>query len=197
MSKNIQNIIFATSNQNKIIEVNSQLQLPNINIISLKELDFHEEVPETADTFKGNALQKAKYIHDIFKTNVFAEDTGLEVFSLGMKPGVKTARYAGEQRNNEDNINLLLQNLMNKNDRTAQFKTVIALIYKNQNYFFEGIAKGEIDFKKSGTTGFGYDPIFIPEGFTKSFAHFTKEEKNKISHRGKAVNKLIKFLENL
>lgn len=197
MKDNFKRIIFATSNKNKINEVSNQLSENKIRITSLKELDINEDIPETADSFKGNALQKSKHIYDRFGINVFSEDTGLEVFSLGMTPGVKTARYAGAQRNDNDNMQLLLDNLKDIEDRSAQFKTVVSLIYDDKEYFFEGIVKGKIAMEQSGDKGFGYDPIFIPNGYDKSFAHFTKEEKNKISHRGQAISKLIHFLCNI
>lgn len=190
-------IVFATSNHNKVREVSSQIAFSDFNIISLNDIGFMEDIPETSDTFHGNALQKSKFIYDLFKTDVFSEDTGLEVTSLNMEPGVFTARYAGLQRSDEDNMNKLLENLQNIKDRSAQFRTVISLIYNEKEYFFEGIAKGTIALERSGDGGFGYDPIFIPDGFDKTFAHFTKEEKNQISHRGKAVQKLIDFLNSL
>lgn len=190
-------IIFATSNINKVAEVSLQITLPKIEIISLKELGFREDIPETAPDFKGNALQKAQHIYDIYHTNVFAEDTGLEVNALNMQPGVRTARYAGQDKNDVENMKLLLNNLESISDRSAQFRTVIALIYKGENYFFEGHVKGTIAKEKSGNLGFGYDPIFIPNGYDKTFSHFTKEEKNKISHRGIAVKKLINFLNSI
>ena len=196
MPKKNKNIIFATSNQNKVNEVSKQLTSLNISITSLLDLNFKEEIPETADTFRGNALLKAKFIHNLYHEDVFAEDTGLEVFCLNMEPGVHTARYAGPQRNNNDNMNLLLNNLKDIDDRSAQFRTVISLIFNNEEFFFEGKVQGKIDFVKSGNMGFGYDPIFIPKGFDKSFSHFTKKEKNEISHRGIAVKKLIHFLNS-
>ncbi len=188
-------IVFATNNKNKIIEVQSML--PNsINLLSLFDIGCHEEIPETADTIEGNAILKANYITEKYGYNCFADDTGLEVESLNGAPGVYSARYAGEQKCDDDNMNKLLQNLKDKPNRNAQFKTVIALNSNGEQYLFTGIAKGTITFEKTGNQGFGYDPIFQPDGFKKTFAQFSLEEKGKVSHRGKATQQLIDYLKN-
>lgn len=187
-------IVFATNNQNKLKEV--QRMLPkHIQILSLEAIGCTEEIPETQPTIKGNAIQKAEYIASNYNHNCFADDTGLEVEALGGEPGVYSARYAGPQRNSEDNMDKLLSELQNKNNRTAQFKTVIALHLNGNLHTFTGICKGEITKEKHGEEGFGYDPIFKAEGYDKTFAEISLEEKNKIGHRGKAVKKLIEFLQ--
>lgn len=187
-------IVFATNNKNKILEV--QQMLPStIEIISLESIDCFEEIPETADTIEENAIMKANYITKKYGYDCFADDTGLEVESLNGEPGVYSARYAGEQRNDDDNMNKLLKSLENKPNRNAQFKTVIALNLNGKQHLFTGIAKGEITLKKSGNQGFGYDPIFKPEGYDVTFAQLSLEIKNNISHRGKATKQLIDFLK--
>jgi XTP/dITP diphosphohydrolase len=189
-------IVFATANQNKVKEVNELLD-DGIEIVSLKAIGCHEDIPETQPTIEGNALQKARYVLENYKVDCFAEDTGLEIEALNGEPGVYSARYAGEQRDSEANMALVLQKLTNKTNRKARFKTVVALILNGKEYLFEGIANGEISTKKHGQKGFGYDPIFIPKDFDKSFAEMTSVEKNEISHRGKAINKLKKFLNEI
>ena len=166
-------------------------------IVGLKDIGCHEDIPETQPTIEGNALQKARYVKEHYQVDCFSEDTGLEIESINMEPGVYSARYAGPQRNSDDNMNLVMEKLKDQTNRNARFKTVIALILDGKEYTFEGIVNGEIAHKKTGTDGFGYDPIFLPEGRTTSFAEMTSEEKNKISHRGRAVRKLIKHLKNL
>lgn len=188
-------ICFATNNQKKIEEVKAALG-SKFQIVSLKEIGCHEELPETGDTLEFNAFQKARYVKDNYGVDCFADDTGLEVKALGGEPGVYSGRYAGEPRSDERNMDKLLINLESKKDRSAQFRTIIALILDGGEYQFEGIAKGEILSERTGNEGFGYDPIFRPDGFSKSFAELTMEEKNQISHRGKAVKLLIDFLGN-
>ena len=188
-------LIFATSNPYKIKEVKAMLG-DDFNIGGLNDIDCNEDIPETQPTIEGNALQKARYVVEYYGVNCFSEDTGLEIESLDMEPGVYSARYAGPQRNSEDNMNLVMEKLKNHNNRNARFKTVIALIIDGKEYTFEGIVNGKIAHQKTGTDGFGYDPIFLPEGKTISFAEMNKEEKNQISHRGRAVRKLIEWLQN-
>ena len=186
-------LIFATHNQNKVEEITAILP-PVIEIKSLRDINFKNEISETSETLQGNALIKARTIFNQFKRNCFADDTGLEVEVLNGNPGVLSARYAGNQNIAIDNIKKLLRNLKNHDNRKAQFRTVIALIYDRNEYFFEGIIKGKIIGEAKGNNGFGYDPIFQPENYFLSFAQLDKEEKNKISHRAKAFRKLINFL---
>ncbi|MES2575439.1 MAG: non-canonical purine NTP diphosphatase [Bacteroidota bacterium] len=187
-------LVFATNNKNKILEV-QQLLPYTIEIISLESIGCYEEISETADTIEGNAILKANYITEKYGYDCFADDTGLEVDVLNGEPGVFSARYAGEQRNADDNMNKLLESLSNKSNRNAQFKTVIALNTNGQQHLFTGIARGEITLEKTGNQGFGYDPIFQPEGFTETFAQLSLQEKGQISHRGKATEQLIAFLK--
>ena len=187
-------LVFATNNKNKLIEV--QKLLPKlIKVLSLKDIDCFEEIEETGVTLQENAILKADYITTNYKINCFADDTGLEVMSLHGEPGVYSARYAGEDADSEKNMQKLLINLKGKLSRKAQFRTVIVLNIDAKQYLFEGICKGEILTQKQGDKGFGYDPIFKPEGFNKSFAEMTLEEKGKISHRGIAISKLVEFLK--
>ena len=185
-------ICFVTGNKNKLREV--QNLLTNYKIVSLDDLNFSEDIAETENTIHGNAELKASFIYNKYNIDCFSDDTGLFIDSLGGLPGVKSARYAGENCNSEENINLVLKNLKDKSDRNASFKTVICLILNNKRYFFEGVINGKITEEKVGNGGFGYDPIFIPEGFDKTFSELTINEKNAISHRGIAVNKLVNFL---
>lgn len=187
-------LIFATHNQNKVEEITAILP-PAIEIKSLRDINFKNEISETSETLQGNALIKARTIFNQFKRNCFADDTGLEVEVLNGDPGVLSARYAGNQNIAIDNIKKLLRKLKNHDNRKAQFRTVIALIYDRNEYFFEGIIKGKIIKEAKGNNGFGYDPIFQPENYFLSFAQLDKEEKNKISHRAKAFRKLINFLK--
>jgi len=188
-------LVFATNNKNKILEV--QQMIPStIEIISLESISCFEEIPETAATIEENARMKANYVTEKYGYDCFADDTGLEVESLNGEPGVFSARYAGEQRSSEDNMNKLLDALSNETNRNAQFKTVIALNLNGKQHLFTGIAKGKITLEKTGNQGFGYDPIFKPEGFTETFAQLSLEEKGAISHRGKATEQLIAFLKN-
>lgn len=188
-------IVFATNNQNKVKEVQSLLP-ENITVLSLKDINCDEDIPETQPTIEGNAIQKAQYVKEHYGYDCFADDTGLEVHALNGEPGVFSARYAGPQRNADDNMDKLLDNLLDKNDRSAQFKTVVALILNGEQHTFTGICEGSIIKEKRGNKGFGYDPIFIANGFTETFAQISLEEKNRVGHRGKAVQKLIGFLQN-
>jgi XTP/dITP diphosphohydrolase len=189
-------IVFASNNKNKIKEI-QQLLPDSIKIMSLESIGCFEEIPETANTIEGNAIQKANYITEKYGLDCFADDTGLEVAALNGEPGVLSARYAGNQRSDEDNMTKLLMNLSNKTNRSAQFKTVIALNLRGKQYLFTGIAGGEIILEKRGTAGFGYDPIFKPENCQETFAEMDLSLKNKISHRGKAVKQLITFLNSI
>lgn len=186
-------LVFASNNKNKIAEIQSMLP-ESIKILSLEDIDCLEDIPETADTIEGNAILKADYVTQKYGYDCFADDTGLEVNALNGEPGVYSARYAGEQKNADDNMNKLLDALKNEENRNAQFKTVITLNLNGKQYLFTGIAKGEITLTKTGTNGFGYDPIFKPENFNETFAELPLETKNKIGHRGKAVQQLIDFL---
>ncbi|MEL1240494.1 non-canonical purine NTP diphosphatase [Flavobacterium flavipallidum] len=186
-------LVFASNNKNKIKEI--QQLLPNsIEILSLESIGCHEEIPETAETIEGNAILKANYVTEKYGYNCFADDTGLEIEALNGEPGVYSARYAGEQKNANDNMDKVLNALADTNNRTAQFKTVIALNINGEQHLFTGIAKGEITTKKSGNQGFGYDPIFKPEGYKETFAELDLATKNQISHRGKATQMLISHL---
>lgn len=188
-------LVFATHNKNKLFEL-QKLMPSTIKLVSLDDIDCFEDIPETSDSLEGNADLKSKYILDKFKLDCFADDTGLEIEALGGEPGVKSARYANEtEKSDQKNMALVLRNLEHKNNRNAQFRTVISLRLNGVKHQFEGIAKGHISTIKHGEKGFGYDPIFIPQGFEKSFAEMTMEEKNLISHRGKAVRQLIDFLK--
>lgn len=189
-------IVFATGNANKVREV-LELLGEGISIINLKDIGCEEDIPETQPTIEGNALQKARYVLDNYQQDCFAEDTGLEIEVLNGEPGVFSARYAGAQRDSEANMALVLEKLEGQTNRKAHFKTVIALIFDGKEITFEGIAKGHIAKAKKGEEGFGYDSIFIPEGYDISFAQMSSKEKNIISHRGKAVRLLINYLEGL
>lgn len=186
-------IVFATNNAHKILEIQSMLP-KNIEIISLESIGCFEEIPETAATIEENAIMKANYVTQKYGYDCFADDTGLEVAVLNGEPGVFSARYAGEQRSADANMNKLLSNLADKPNRKAQFKTVICLNLNEKQVLFTGIAKGEITLEKTGNQGFGYDPIFRPEGFSETFATLSLETKNEISHRGKATQALIAHL---
>ncbi len=189
-------LVFATNNSNKLSEIRSLVK-GSIDILSLKDINCNEELPETNFTIEENALQKAKYIFDNYGLNCFSDDTGLEIKSLDGEPGVFSARYAGEPSNAENNIKKVLDNLQGVNNREANFKTVIAIIINGKETLFKGICNGSITRNKIGQKGFGYDPIFIPDSFAITFAQMTKKQKNAISHRGKAVQKLIRFLITL
>jgi len=189
-------LVFATNNLNKVKEVQSLIP-SHIKLLSLKDIGCFEAVPETQDTIKGNAIQKAEYVNHHYGLDCFADDTGLEVKSLNNQPGVFSARYAGPKRDANDNMDLLLKNLKDKPNRNAQFKTVVALHLNNKIETFTGICKGEITETKKGNKGFGYDPIFLPNGYTETFAEIDLDLKNKIGHRGKAVLLLVAFLNAL
>ncbi len=188
-------IIFASNNKNKVQEIQNQVP-KSIEIVTLEEIGCTEDIAETGSTLEENAIIKANYITEKYGLPCFADDTGLEIDALNGEPGVYSARYAGEDKNADKNMDLVLQKLHNITNRKAQFKTVIALNINNEQHLFTGIVEGEIRNKKTGTNGFGYDPIFEPENLGKTFAEMTLEEKNKLSHRGRAVEKLIDFLVN-
>ena len=188
-------IIFASNNKNKVQEIQNQVP-KSIEIVTLEEIGCTEDIAETGSTLEENAIIKANYITEKYGLPCFADDTGLEIDALNGEPGVYSARYAGEDKNADKNMDLVLQKLQHKTNRKAQFKTVIALNINNEQHLFTGIVEGEIRNKKIGTSGFGYDPIFEHENLGKTFAEMTLEEKNKLSHRGRAVEKLIDFLVN-
>ena len=189
-------LIFATNNEHKVSEIQSLLP-KDINVITLQQAGINIDIPEPYDTLQENANTKAKTIFEITQQNCFSEDTGLEIDALNGAPGVHSARYAGEDRNFNANIEKVLSNLKNLENRSAQFRTVICLIWEQKEYYFEGVCRGQIAEQNSGTAGFGYDPIFIPEGATKSFAEMTMDEKNTHSHRQKAVTQLFTFLQSI
>ena len=188
-------LIFASNNKNKIKEIKNQVP-DSIEILSLEDIGCMVDIPETADTIEGNALLKANYIKRHYGFNCFADDSGLEVDALAGAPGVYSARYAGEDKNDQANNAKLLSELESKTDRKANFKTVIALHYNGEEHLFTGIIEGEILKEAQGEGGFGYDPLFQATGMTKSFAELTLEEKNAVSHRGKAVSQLVAFLKD-
>ena len=190
------NLCFATNNANKLKEI-KELVKSGYTILSLADIGCTDELPETRPTIEGNSAQKAEYIWEHYKTNCFADDTGLEVEALNGEPGVYSARYAGADCKPEDNINLLLNKLQGIQNRKAMFRTCITLIINGEQKQFEGRVEGEILNDRRGEKGFGYDPIFMPKGFAKSFAEMTMEEKNSISHRGLAVKALISYLNSL
>ncbi len=189
-------IVFASNNIHKIKEI-SHILGQSFTLVSLGEINIIDDIPENEPTLEGNALYKARYIHNLTGLNVFADDTGLEVDALGGKPGVHSARFAGESKDPEANITKLLAMLGDSNDRKARFRTVIALIFNRTEYLFEGIVSGRIITEERGKKGFGYDPVFIPEGFNRTFAEMDLGEKNKISHRSIAFEKLKSFLSEL
>ena len=186
-------LIIATHNENKVLEFKKKLSSKYL-LKSLSDLNFTEEIPENENTIKKNAIFKSKFIHNIFKSNVFSDDTGLEIESLNNEPGVHSARYSGEKKDPLKNINLVLKKMKGVSNRKARFRTVISLMMDNKNYCFEGIVNGTIIDKVKGGMGFGYDPIFIADNMNKTFAEISLIEKNKISHRAIATNKLIDFL---
>lgn len=186
-------IVFATNNRHKLEEVQQMLG-GEFEIKTLADIGCDVDIPETSDTLEGNALQKAKYVKEHFGLDCFADDTGLECHALDGAPGVRSARYAGENHDSEANMSKLLENLSKKNDRSAQFRTVIALLYQGEEHLFEGVVRGAITEGRQGTRGFGYDPIFVPEGYDTTFAEMSAQEKNSISHRGRAVAKLVAYL---
>ena len=188
------NLVFASHNNHKIEEI-QQLLPSNFILKSLNDVGIFEDIPETAETIEGNAFLKANFVYKKLHENCFADDTGLEVEALKDAPGIHSARFAGEHKNSEDNIDKLLNELGNTTHRTAQFKTVICLYFNHKIYEFTGICKGKILAERQGKQGFGYDAIFMPEGYQQSFAELSLEEKNKISHRGLAVKQLVDFLK--
>lgn len=188
-------LVFATNNQHKLDEIR-KITNGLTEIVSLAEINCHDDIPETADTLEGNALQKARYIKEHFGLDCFADDTGLEVEVLHNAPGVFSARYAGPGHDSEANMNKLLQELQDKDNRKARFRTVIALILNGKEYLFEGIINGTIAREKRGGSGFGYDPLFVPDNYSQTFAEMGNDIKNQISHRAQAVKKLITFLSN-
>jgi len=192
--QNMKKLVFATNNKHKLDEVRAILE-PEFSIVSLAELNCTEDIPETADTLDGNALIKAQYIHDKFGLDCFADDTGLEVDALNGEPGVYSARYAGEDHNAQNNMCKVLAMLGENKNRSARFRTVIALIQGGQTTYFEGRINGNITVQPRGASGFGYDPIFVPENYVSTFAQLSAEEKNQISHRALAVKKLVNYLQ--
>lgn len=190
-------LVFATNNKHKLDEVRNITSRHPVEIVSLAEINCFDDIPETADTLEGNALQKAHYIQEKFGLNCFADDTGLEVEALNNAPGVYSARYAGPGHDSEANMKKLLHEMEGKENRKARFRTVIALVWNGKTYTFDGIVNGTITTTKRGENGFGYDPIFIPEGYEQTFAELENDIKNQISHRAKAVEKLDEFLTQL
>lgn len=189
-------LVFATNNEHKLLEIRKLLD-DSIELMSLKDIGCDDDIPENQDTLEGNAAEKSFFIYNKYGVNCFADDTGLEIQALNGEPGVYSARYAGEQRNAENNMNLVLDKLSKIKNRKARFRTVISLVIDGHETQFEGVVDGRIMEEKLGKTGFGYDPIFQPEGLNLSFAQMSLDEKNKISHRGRAVQKLVEYLKNI
>ncbi len=188
-------LVFATNNRHKLEEL--QAILGNcFELLSLQDIGCYDDIPEEQPTLEGNARQKAYYVYDKFGVNCFADDTGLEIDALNGEPGVYSARYAGEGKSFDDNMNMVLAKMANIDRRSARFRTVISLVINNEEKQFEGMVEGEILTEKRGSAGFGYDPIFQPKGFNITFAEMDIEAKNKISHRGMAIRKLVQYLEN-
>ena len=188
-------LVFATNNKHKIREVQDLLPI-GIEVLTLRDIGCKEEIEETAETLEGNAKIKSDHVKDNYGFDCFADDTGLEVSALNGAPGVYSARYAGENATFDDNVNKMLSELQGLKNREARFRTVVSLYWKDKQYFFEGVCDGRIEEKKSGDQGFGYDTIFTPKGHQKTFAEMSSEEKGKISHRGKAIQKLVSFFED-
>lgn len=188
-------LVFATNNAHKLEEIERMLG-EKFELVSLREIGCREDIPETQDTLEGNALEKARYVKEHYGYDCFADDTGLEVEALDNRPGIYSARYAGPAKDAEDNMTKILEEMRGIANRKARFRTVIALLLEGKEYCFEGIVEGEILTERQGTEGFGYDPIFRPDGYVLSFAEMDMEEKNKISHRGRAVEKLVAFLND-
>lgn len=188
-------LVFATNNPNKAREVRELLG-DEFDVRTLADIGCTEDIPETAPTLEGNAEQKAAYLLEHYNMDCFADDTGLEVTALNGEPGVRSARYAGDQRDTEANMSLVLNRLEGKTDRSARFRTVVCLKLEGETHFFEGSASGAIIQERTGDKGFGYDPVFLPDGADKTFAQMSTEEKNALSHRAKAVNALVQFLRN-
>jgi len=189
-------LVFASQNQNKVKEIQGLLP-DHVSVKSLKDIACFDDIPEEEPTLEGNALQKAKYIYDKFGVNCFADDTGLEIEALDGAPGVYSARFSGPEKNDDNNIDLVLEKLASQVNRNARFRTVIALILDGKEYLFEGIVRGEIRKERKGTEGFGYDPIFEPEQFGKTFAEMTINQKNERSHRSRAINRVSDFLRSI
>ena len=189
-------LVFATNNKHKLQEIRSILN-SSVNILSLKDIDCHEDIPETGNTLNANASQKANYIFKKYNINCFADDTGLEIEALNGEPGVFSARYAGEDKDSEKNMKKVLEKLKDKTNRSARFRTVISLIIDGKELLFEGVINGHIIETPKGNRGFGYDPIFVPDGYNQTFAELGDEIKNKISHRAKAVEKLTEYIKTL
>lgn len=189
-------LIFATNNAHKVEEIR-HLVGQQFQLLTLQEAGIHRDIPEPHDTLEANASEKSSVIYQLTQTNCFSEDTGLEVEALNGEPGVRSARYAGEDKSFEKNIDLLLANLAGNPNRKARFRTVVSLIIEGKEYQFEGICNGTITAARQGTQGFGYDPVFIPEGSTRSFGEMSMEEKEQFSHRGRATQKLVTFLKQL
>ncbi len=189
-------LVFVTNNKFKLEEIQNIVGF-KYRIMSLKDINCYDEIPETHMTIEENASEKSHYIYKRYELDCFADDTGLEIDALDGRPGVFSARYAGEGKDFDDNMNKVLSELQNTSNRKARFRTVISLILDGNEYQFEGIVNGQILTRKIGGKGFGYDPIFQPDGFSKSFAQLTMKEKNKISHRGMAIQKMIEFLNIL
>ena len=187
-------LVFATGNPHKLKEVRALIG-HKYDIKGLEDIGCTEDIPETSDTIEGNALLKARYVKEHYQLDCFSEDTGLEVDALDGAPGIYSARFAGPQKNADDNMDLLLQKLAGKDNRRARFRTVVALILNGKEYTFEGIIRGRIATERHGEQGFGYDPLFIADGYTQSFAQMNQQLKNEISHRGRAIRKLQTFLE--
>ncbi|WP_289074065.1 non-canonical purine NTP diphosphatase [uncultured Bacteroides sp.] len=187
-------LVFATNNAHKLEEIRAILG-DKVEILSLNDIDCHADIPETADTLQGNAALKAQYIYDNYGLDCFADDTGLEVEALNGAPGIYSARYAGgEGHDSEANMKKLLSEMQDKDNRKARFRTVICLIEDGKEHFFEGIVNGSIIRERKGGAGFGYDPVFVPDGYSETFAEMGNDEKNKISHRARAVQKLCEYL---
>lgn len=188
-------IVFATNNKHKLEEI-KKISKGQLEILSLSDINCHEDIPETGDTLKENALIKAQFVKERFGLDCFADDTGLEVEALNNAPGIYSSRYAGPKCDPDDNMQKLLHDLKNKESRKAQFRTVIALIFNGEEHYFEGIIRGEIIYQKEGNNGFSYDPIFKPTGYNKTFGELSDEIKNSLSHRAIATKKLVAFLLN-
>lgn len=188
----MRDICFVTGNQNKFVEVKKLIK--NFNLISNSDLNIDEEIPETKNTIKGNSFLKSNYVHKKFGLSCFADDSGLFIKALNGDPGVKSARYASDKSDSDLNIDLVLKNLKRETNRDAYFETYICLIINDDTHYFKGTIHGRISNERLGSAGFGYDPIFIPDGYKKSFAQMTLDEKNKISHRAIAIKKLVNFL---
>lgn len=191
----MQALVFATNNAHKLHEVAEKVK-GRLKILSLADIGCSDDIPENGQTFRDNASIKSHYVHQKYKVNCFADDSGLEVDALEGQPGVHSARYSGKHGNHDANINKLLRELGSNPNRKARFRTVISLMWNDEEHFFEGTVEGSIRHERAGTSGFGYDPVFQPDGYNVTFAEMTLEQKNSISHRAKAVNQLMAFLNN-